>query len=106
MGLRTSYNLVFQLKSIQARSRTFSVEQTDSTSGKPLDPSPDSFHVNTQGIIGGSIVGGLLLITFIVGITWILKANTKKIQISPRSAQDKMQLNAGNLNRVTQLGQS
>ncbi|XP_043545298.1 fibrocystin-L-like [Chiloscyllium plagiosum] len=79
----TSYKLVFELRSIKTYSGTFSVKQINDSPGKPSGPSPSLALGNTQGIIGGSIVGGLVLILLIAGITWKLTAgNTRKIQVS------------------------
>ncbi|XP_078071648.1 PKHD1 like 1, tandem duplicate 1 [Mustelus asterias] len=89
----SNYKLMFQLKSIQARSSTFSVEYDDSTPAQPFDSNPTSVHMNTGAIIAGSVVGGLLLIVLVAFLAWKLKAvSTKKIDISPRSgAEDKKQ---------------
>ncbi|XP_043545299.1 PKHD1 like 1, tandem duplicate 1 [Chiloscyllium plagiosum] len=92
----TSYKLVFELRSIKTYSGTFSVKQINDSPGKPSGPSPSLALGNTQGIIGGSIVGGLVLILLIAGITWKLTAgNTRKIQVSSvPETQEKKQVDA------------
>ncbi|XP_072425699.1 fibrocystin-L-like [Chiloscyllium punctatum] len=79
----TSYKLVFELRSIKTYSGTFSVKQINDSPGNPSGPSPSLALSNSQGIIGGSIVGGLVLILLVAGITWKLTAgNTRKTQVS------------------------
>uniref|UniRef100_UPI00398F2CC2 PKHD1 like 1, tandem duplicate 1 n=1 Tax=Pristiophorus japonicus TaxID=55135 RepID=UPI00398F2CC2 len=81
----TGYKLEFQLKSIQTRTRIFSVEQTNNTMGKPpLAPSglgQASLHSNRGGIIAGSVVGCLLLTITIAIVIWKITAgNINKVQ--------------------------
>ncbi|XP_059501744.1 PKHD1 like 1, tandem duplicate 1 isoform X2 [Stegostoma tigrinum] len=89
----TSYKLLFKLKSIKTHSGIFSVKQINDSPGKPSGASPASVFGNTEGIISGSVVGSIVFILLVAGITWKLIAGNKKIQVSTRpDAQDKKQV--------------
>ncbi|XP_072104046.1 PKHD1 like 1, tandem duplicate 1 [Mobula birostris] len=74
----TNYRLRFQLRSLEAQSHEFSV---GSEHKSPEDPDSDSSPSldSRSGIIAGATLGGLLLISIAVAVTWKVTANRSKV---------------------------
>ncbi|XP_072925977.1 LOW QUALITY PROTEIN: PKHD1 like 1, tandem duplicate 1 [Hemitrygon akajei] len=74
----TNYRLRFQLMSLEAQSHKFSVGSEHKSSEDPDSDSNPSLN-SRSGIIAGAILGGLLLISIVVAVTWKLAANRSKV---------------------------
>ncbi|XP_051879473.1 PKHD1 like 1, tandem duplicate 1 [Pristis pectinata] len=68
----TNYRLRFQLRLIEVQSRLFSVGSGHSLPEDSEDPDPSSSSRLSprSGVIAGAVLGGLLLISIIVAVTW------------------------------------